>query len=58
MFCGALRCTDRCTITAVVRTNDVANAKSGFPCYGKCTTDGVPIVVSLHSDDSDPGSAQ
>jgi hypothetical protein len=53
-----LRRTHLCDAHQLSAPNDVANAKSGFPCCRKCTTDGVPIVVSLHSDDSDPGSAQ
>ena len=51
-------CDTRITAPPVVRTNVAANSKSGFPCYGKCTTDGFPIVVLPHDADSDPGSAQ
>jgi hypothetical protein len=55
---ASLRCTHQYTTTSLVRTNDVANSKSGFPCCCKCTTDGAAIVVPLHNDDSDPSSAQ
>jgi hypothetical protein len=63
-LCSAsLRRTHHCTTTSLVRTidvrtNDVANSKSGFPCFWNCTTHDAAIVVPPHNDDSDPSSAE
>jgi hypothetical protein len=38
---ASLRRTHHRTTTSIVRTNDVANSKSGFLFFKKCTTDGV-----------------
>ena len=55
---ASLRRTHHRTSTSVVRTIGVANSKSEFPSFGKCTTDGAAIAVPPHNDNSDSSSAQ